>query len=132
LWNGLAEYVFEGGYHYLMGCASIPPGPNGFSVDAICRSIAPHQFGPDELQVASKRPIPPWRRCARDESGIPPLLQAYLRLGCWVFGDPYWDEDFDCMDLFILLDLSRLQERYERRFLVPKAARSEVDTRAVA
>ena len=50
----------------------------------------------------------------RDAQG---LLQAYLRLGCWVCGEPFWDEDFNVMDVFILLDLSRLQARYERRFM---------------
>lgn len=121
LWGGLADYVGRGGFNYLMGCASIPPGPGGFAVDALYRNIAPHRFGPADLAVVSKRPVPQWRRCSRDESGVPPLLQAYLRLGCWVWGDPYWDEDFDCMDVFILLDLARLQQRYERRFMALRA-----------
>jgi putative hemolysin len=122
LWNGLAEYVYHGRYTYLMGCASIPPGPHGFSVDAVYRQISPEQFGAVELGVRSKNPVPKALRCQRDESGIPPLLQAYLRLGCQVLGDPYWDEDFNCMDVFILLDLTRLQTRYERRFIADKAA----------
>ncbi|NJD08326.1 MAG: GNAT family N-acetyltransferase [Methylococcaceae bacterium] len=121
LWTGLADYVSRGGFSYLMGCASIPPGPGGFAIDALCRNIAAHRFGPADLAVISKRQVPRWRRCDRDESGGPPLLQAYLRLGCWVWGDPYWDEDFDCMDVFILLDLARLQQRYEKRFMTLRA-----------
>ncbi|GAB6048400.1 L-ornithine N(alpha)-acyltransferase [Methyloparacoccus murrellii] len=117
LWNGLAEYVYRHRFDYLMGCASIPPGPSGFAVDAVYRQIRPEQFGPAHLAVSPRRPVPPGRRCIRDESGIPPLLQAYLRLGCWVCGEPFWDEDFNVMDVFILLDLSRLQARYERRFM---------------
>lgn len=127
LWNGLAEYVYQGRFNYLMGCASISPGPNGFSVDAVYRSIEPEQFGPVELAVRSKNPVPQWMRCQQDESGIPPLLQAYLRLGCQVCGEPYWDEDFNCMDVFILLDLSRLQDRYERRFIASKATENYAD-----
>ncbi|MGX2039618.1 GNAT family N-acetyltransferase [Methylocaldum sp. MU1018] len=120
LWNGLAEYVYNGRFNYLMGCASIPPGPSGFAVDAVYSRIEPHQFGPPELSVNPKIPVPAQKRCVRDESGIPPLLQAYLRLGCWVCGDPFWDEDFDVMDVFILLDLSRMQSRYEKRFIAGK------------
>lgn len=120
LWNGLADYVAEGGFDYLMGCASIPPGPSGFAVDAVYRRIEPEQFGPARLWATPRIPVPADRRCDRDESGIPPLLQAYLRLGCWVCGEPYWDEDFNVMDVFILLDLSRLQARYERRFIGPR------------
>lgn len=116
LWNGLAEYVYRHRFDYLMGCASISPGPNGFAVEAVYRQIRPEQFGSSELMVRPCHPVPAERRCVRDESGIPPLLQAYLRLGCWVLGEPCWDADFNVMDVFILLDLSRLQARYEKRF----------------
>lgn len=117
LWSGLAEYVFAGGFNYLMGCASITPGIHGFAVDAVIRQLTLEQIGPRHLGVRSLRPVPESLRCAHDESGIPPLLQAYLRLGCQVFGDPYWDEDFQVMDLFILLNLSQMQSRYEKRFI---------------
>ncbi|MBP1149051.1 MULTISPECIES: GNAT family N-acetyltransferase [Methylocaldum] len=131
LWNGLAEYVYNGRFNYLMGCASIPPGPSGFAVDAVYRQIEPHQFGPSELLVRSKNPVPAHKRCVQDESGIPPLLQAYLRLGCWVLGDPFWDEDFNVMDVFILLDLSRMQARYEKRFIASKQENSRAALSAV-
>ena len=122
LWNGLAEYVYQGGFNYLMGCASITPGPHGFAVDAVYRQLDPAQLGPKALGVKPKNPVPTWKRCRQDESGIPPLLQAYLRLGAQILGEPCWDEDFDVMDVFILLDLSRLQDRYEKRYLASKAA----------
>ena len=124
LWNGLAEYVRQGRFDYLMGCASIPPGPSGFAVEAVYRRIEPKQFGPAELAVKPLMPIPADKRCTQDESGIPPLLQAYLSLGAWICGEPCWDEDFNVMDVFILLDLSRMQERYERRFLQVKQENS--------
>lgn len=120
LWNGLADYASLHRFDYLMGCASISPGPSGFAVEAVYRQIRPEQFGPAELAVRPRRPVPATRRCRRDESGIPPLLQAYLRLGCWVLGEPCWDEDFNVMDVFILLDLSRMQARYEKRFSVKR------------
>jgi putative hemolysin len=131
LWNGLAEYVYTGRFNYLMGCASITPGPHGFAVEAVYRQIDPQQFGPKQLVVKSKKPVPLWMRCEQDESGIPPLLQAYLRLGCQVCGDPYWDEDFNVMDVFILLDLTRLQTRYEKRFMNSKTAESYGNLAAV-
>jgi len=117
LWNGLAEYVHQGRFDYLMGCASISPGPSGFAVDAVYRQIEAHQFGPAKLGVKPRIKVPAEKRCVQDESGIPPLLQAYLRLGAWVLGEPFWDEDFNVMDIFILLDLSRMQARYEKRFI---------------
>lgn len=132
LWNGLAEYVYQGGFNYLMGCASITPGPHGFAVDAVYRQIEPQQFGAKELAVKSKNPVPAHKRCQQDESGIPPLLQAYLRMGAQVCGEPYWDEDFNVMDMFILVDLTRLQDRYERRFIATKASNAHATIQALA
>lgn len=117
LWSGLARYAIERGFEYLIGCASIPPGPQGFTVEAFCNRLEPEQIGPQWLNVTSLRPVPPELRTQRDVCGIPPLLQTYLRLGAWVCGDPFWDEDFNCMDVFILLPLVRLNTRYARRFL---------------
>lgn len=131
LWNGLADYVYNGRFNYLMGCASIPPGPSGFAVDAVYRRIEPSQFGPAELMVKARNPVPEHKRCVQDESGIPPLLRAYLRLGCWVLGDPFWDEDFNVMDVFILLDLSRMQTRYEKRFIASKQENTRAAPAAV-
>lgn len=125
LWSGLAEYAHRGSFHYLMGCASITPGPHGFAVDAVYRQIEPTQFGPEGLAVRPKNPVPAWKRCRQDESGIPPLLQAYLRLGAQVLGEPCWDEDFNVMDVFILLDLARLSERYEKRYLASQVQRRD-------
>jgi len=121
LWSGLAEYISRGDFNYLMGCASITPGPHGFAVDAVYRQIEPGQLGRPEWAVKPKNPVPAWKRCQQDESGIPPLLQAYLRLGAQVVGEPCWDEDFNCMDVFILLDLTRMQNRYEKRYLAHQA-----------
>ena len=123
LWSGLADYIAARRVDYLMGCASISPGPSGFAVDAVYRQLAPDHHGPSTLQVRPRRPVPYHKRCQRDESGIPPLLQAYLRLGAWVCGEPCWDEDFGVMDLFVLLPIERLAARYERHFIGSREAR---------
>ncbi len=117
LWSALVRYALEGRYDYLMGCASITPGPSGFAVDAVFRNIDPQNMGTQELQVQPLIPVPTALRCQRDESGIPPLLKAYLRFGVLVCGEPYYDEDFNCMDLFIMLPLGQVQERYSKHFM---------------
>jgi putative hemolysin len=48
---------------------------------------------------------------------MPPLLKAYLRLGAWVCGEPCWDPEFRVADVFVLLDVTRLDTRYARHFL---------------
>ncbi|PKM11134.1 MAG: hemolysin [Gammaproteobacteria bacterium HGW-Gammaproteobacteria-10] len=126
LWSGLVKYAQAGRYDFLIGCASISPGPSGFAVDAIGRSIEPKNRGAESLKVAPTKEVPMHLRCERDESGIPPLLKAYLRFGVQICGQPYWDEDFNVMDLFILLSLSQLEERYTKHYFKPQTLGKDV------
>lgn len=120
LWSGLVDYALSGRYHYLIGCASISPGPSGFAVDAVYRTIEAKNKAPDSLAVTPLIEVPAYLRCERDESGIPPLLKAYLRFGVQICGQPFWDEDFNVMDLFILLPLDELEARYSKHYLKPQ------------
>jgi len=117
LWSALVEYALKGQFNYLLGCASITPGPSGFAVDAVYRNIDSKNIAPASLKVTPSIPVPTALRCNRDESGIPPLLKAYLRFGALICGEPCWDEDFNCMDLFVLLPLDQLQERYSKHYM---------------
>jgi putative hemolysin len=45
------------------------------------------------------------------------LLKGYLRSGAWICGDPAWDPDFHSADFFLLLPLSKLDDRYARHYL---------------
>lgn len=131
LWSALVQYALEGDFNYLLGCASITPGPSGFAVDAVIRNIDAKNIAPADLQVKPSIPVPQELRCLRDESGIPPLLKAYLRFGALVCGEPYWDEDFNCMDLFVLLPLVQLKERYSKHYMRGYQVSNEIKTSAV-
>ncbi|WP_432744894.1 GNAT family N-acetyltransferase [Methylobacter sp. G7] len=126
LWSALVQYALEGQFNYLLGCASITPGPSGFAVDAVYRNIDAKNIAPSSIQVTPSIPVPSELRCKRDESGIPPLLKAYFRFGAMVCGEPCWDEDFNCMDLFMLLPLDQLQERYSKHYMRDYIARDGV------
>ena len=67
LWTALVEYAMEGGFNYLLGCASITPGPSGFAVDAVYRSIDAKNIAPARIQVQPTIPVPMALRCQRDE-----------------------------------------------------------------
>ena len=130
LWSALVQYALEGQFNYLLGCASITPGVSGYAVDAVYRTLDAKNIAAPDLQVKPLIPVPQALRCQRDESGIPPLLKAYLRFGALVCGEPYWDEDFNCMDLFILLPLDQIQERYSKHYMRGHQS-NEVETTAV-
>jgi len=131
LWSALAHYALEGGYQYLLGCASITPGPSGYAVDAVFRHIDTKNIAPIELKTAPTIPVPPHLRCQRDESGIPPLLKAYLRFGALVCGEPFWDADFNCMDLLMLMPLEQLGERYSKHYLKDGQTANESENSAL-
>jgi len=126
LWTALVQYALEGEFNYLLGCASITPGPSGFAVDAVYRNIDAKNIAPSSLQAKPNIPVPHALRCQRDESGIPPLLKAYLRFGALVCGEPYWDKDFNCMDLFVLLPLDQLKDRYSKHYMRGYIAKESV------
>ena len=48
---------------------------------------------------------------------VPPLLKGYLRLGARVCGPPAHDPDFGVADLFVLLSMERVDQRYLKFFL---------------
>lgn len=131
LWTALVQYALAGRYDYLLGCASITPGPSGYAVDAVYRHIDARNMAPDALQTKPIIAVPESMRCRRDESGIPPLLKAYLRFGALVCGQPYWDSDFNCMDLLILLPLAQLQERYSKHYLRDRRSTHESEATIV-
>ena len=131
LWSALVQYAVEGGYNYLLGCASISPGPSGYAVEAVYRNIDAKNIAPASYKVKPSISVPDSLRCQRDESGIPPLLKAYLRFGALVCGEPYWDEDFNCMDLFILLPLDQLKDRYSKHYMRGHQATNEIETAAI-
>jgi putative hemolysin len=126
LWSALVQYALEGQYNYLLGCASITPGPSGFAVDAVYKNIDAKNIAPPHLNVVPHAPVPNFLRCSRDESGIPPLLKAYLRFGALICGEPCWDKDFNCMDLFVLLPLDQLQDRYSKHYMRDFTVTNEV------
>lgn len=130
LWSALVQYALDGRYDYLLGCASITPGPSGFAVDAVYKSIESKNIAPSHLSVTPKMPVPNFLRCDRDESGIPPLLKAYLRFGALICGDPCWDKDFNCMDMFILLPMNQIQDRYSKHYMRGYGAGNEVQNSA--
>ena len=59
---------------------------------------------PDRHRVA---PRPDWRERARQ------IGFSFAEIA----GEPYWDEDFNCMDLFVLLPLDQLEDRYSKHYM---------------
>ncbi|MCY1279217.1 Acetyltransferase (GNAT) domain protein [compost metagenome] len=116
LWGELAEVLNEGGYRYLMGCASIPMQDGGVQARAIMQRLRERYLCTEHLRAEPKNPLPALDVPANVIAELPPLLKAYMRLGAKVCGEPCWDPDFQVADVFILLKRDELCPRYARHF----------------
>lgn len=117
LWQGIAAYITQHGYDYLFGCASIGLEDGGAQAHAILRQIKRKHLAPQAQQVRPYYPLPTADGRVAEKVKMPPLLKAYLSLGAKACGDAYWDRDFNCADVFMLLNVSDLNPRYARHFL---------------
>jgi len=117
LWAGLAAYMRRERCSHLIGCASISLTDGGQNAAAIYRGLAAADFSPLEYRVTPHTPFPLDEIDSSSiEARIPPLLKGYLRAGAWVCGDPAWDPDFHSADLFVMLPLANLDDRYARHY----------------
>jgi putative hemolysin len=119
LWSGLAQYMLQNQYEYLIGCASISMADGGHVAASIYRKFYRMYSAPPEYSVFPLCPLPLNALNQSLDPPLPPLLKGYLRLGAYICGEPAWDPDFNTADLFILLPMSRISRRYARHFLKP-------------
>ena len=117
LWQGIAAHVTSKGFDYLFGCASIGLEDGGAQAHAILQQIRAKHLSTEYQRVRPYYPLPAVDGRPSEKVKMPPLLKAYLSLGAKACGEAYWDRDFNCADVFMLLDVSHLNPRYARHFL---------------
>jgi putative hemolysin len=121
LWNGLASYVLERGIELLFGVASFRGTDPGPLAEALSYLHHRH-LAPPDLRVRARPAhylgmalMPPESiDAARAMQAIPPLIKAYLRLGGFVGDGAYLDLDFNTIDVCVVMDTSRMTERYRQ------------------
>ena len=134
IWAGIARYMHLYNYRYVGGCASVDVRQGDATATAVWSLAQAKHLSPEPWRVTPHRPWTPETAAAADEIGpaeptpagrpaLPPLLQGYLRLGAWICGPAAYDPDFGCADFYVLLDVTRIGERYMRHFLGDGAAR---------
>jgi putative hemolysin len=116
LWSGLAQFMTERGYDYLMGCASISMGDGGHAAASLYNRLSQH-MGPAEYRVFPRCPLPLAALQNDLPAETPPLIKGYLRAGAWICGEPAWDPDFNTADLPILMPMAKVSNRYAKHYL---------------
>jgi putative hemolysin len=119
LWRGIASYVVEHDVRYIFGCGSLP----GTDPSALAAPLSYlyHEFlAPPELRVralperyVSMNVMPPEAISSGDVfPSLPPLIKGYLRLGGYVGDGAVVDEQFSTTDVFIMVPIERVADRY--------------------
>jgi len=117
LWSGLARYMQENGYEYLIGCASVSMADGGHGAASLYNRLREKHLAPLEYHVFPRCPLPLSSLRGDLDAEAPPLIKGYLRAGAWVCGEPAWDPDFNTADLPILMPIGRVDGRYARHFM---------------
>lgn len=118
LWSRLAACVTEDRIDYLFGCASIGLEDGPHYAHAVMDHLTGNFLSSGEQRVTPYLTLPSEDvPKASTPPRLPPLVKAYVSLGARACGPAYWDKSFNCLDVFMLLDVARLAPRYRRRFL---------------
>jgi putative hemolysin len=125
LWQGVAEVLMRSRLRYLLGCVSLD------TVDPVVGWALSHYLEQKHSRSTLLTALPwpafvlPCPAGAQIDAmvakgglqkHIPPLFKGYLRLGANLCGEPAIDREFGTIDFLILVDTSRVPERYQRHF----------------
>ena len=117
LWSGLADYLRQHDYDYLIGCASVSMEDGGHTAASLYNKLAADVLCPVEWRVFPHTPLPLERLQGDLNITTPPLIKGYLRVGAYICGEPAWDADFNCADFMMLLSIKQMNELYAKHFM---------------
>lgn len=123
LWQGIADYITEHNIDILFGCASF----HGTNVDEYKEQLAYlHHFhsAPDDITpIAIDGRYINMNLMEKDElnerrtfASLPPLIKGYLRLGASIGNGAVIDEEFNTIDVCIVVQTNLMTERYRKYY----------------
>ena len=123
LWRGIASYLQLHDITLMFGCASfhgIDPDEHGDALSYLYHNhLAPAHLRvvalPERHDEMARLPLGGYDpRVAMRK--LPPLIKAYLRVGAVVGDGAVIDHDFNTVDVFIMMPVAAISERYLGRF----------------
>lgn len=124
LWKGLARYIEKSHARYLFGCASVTT-TDPVVAASICMHLRKNDEWSDDYLIRPTMDycLPEYKTVLAEEINakemrqyIPALLRGYLHAGAKVYGEPAYDREFSCFDLFTILDMTVINPRFKQRF----------------
>lgn len=122
MWAGIARYIERYNISYLFGCGSIH-NINPYIVSSVYSFLWKNYMADERFKVTPLKKVPDFDpELTNYDKGmvtkhVPQLLFAYLRLGARICGEPAFDEQFGVSDFLIILDRSKLIDRYKKHYM---------------
>ena len=126
LWRGIIDYLTTSGSRWLFGMGSVKTvDPEELTavynslvadgaVDLSFNVRALDDFKIDNFYERAKFV----EHTDASRQMVPALLRSYIRAGAVIAGDPAIDLGFNCGDLFVILDVSKMSSTYNRKYQV--------------
>jgi putative hemolysin len=123
VWKGIMRYASLVGARYMFGCTSIDTTDPGVAASVLRSLVAEGHYGTEYMiHVQSNHYFSTGMAqnealtAEQIEKTIPSLLRSYLNAGAKVYGLPALDLEFRCSDLFTIIDIEQIPEKYIRRY----------------
>jgi putative hemolysin len=126
LWRGIIEYLTTAGARWLFGMGSVKT-INPDEITAVYKCFAEDNSVDHSFQITAKsnyrihdfaERLKKVQVSDQARELLPALVKSYVRAGAVIVGDPAIDLAFNCSDLFVILDVSKLSVAYNRKYQV--------------
>lgn len=129
LWKGIAAFVYGNHIDYLIGTPSF----EGTDIQAIQKSLAylnAYHMADESIRPRALEPhyvpFPQIDKTLIDAKdafmNLPPLLKGYLRVGAVIGDGAYIDEQFNCIDISMIMPIASVDDRYFTHYNKPADA----------
>lgn len=124
LWRGICEYVASAGARWLFGMGSIRT-TDPREVAAVFKRLRQEGVVDESLDVPTigKYRIQNFETLVSDidvnsaSCELPTLVRSYLKAGAAIGTEVAIDLEFNCADLFVVLDMTKVSPAFSRRFI---------------
>lgn len=126
LWRGICEYISASGARWLFGMGSVKT-TNPTEIAAIYKQLLSEgrvDHAMDVPTIGAYR-IPGFDRLVQaaepSESAasmVPALVRSYLKAGAIIGSDVALDLEFNCADLFVVLDMTQMSQAFSRKYQI--------------
>jgi len=116
LLQGIANIVTKTKIDYLIGCACIQINNDDHDLESLMQHLRRYYFSNKEIRVQPLASLATDSNINNSNVNLPTLLKGYIRQGAVVCGEPFWNSRTGVADVFVLLEVKKMNKRYSKYF----------------